>query len=78
MEEVSDGTIRRSARSKDSLPAGAVRIRWPSDPEYEEQETLVWSILNPADWCKEVHLGWRWAPSELSKHAGDAEAGSSA
>lgn len=69
VDEVSDGTIRKSKRSKDALPAGAVRIRWPADPEFEEKETLVWSILNPADWCKEVHLGWRWAPSELDRLA---------
>lgn len=65
VEEVSDGTIRKSKRSKEALPAGAVRIRWPADAQYEEKETLVWSILNPADWRKEVHLGWRWAPCEL-------------
>jgi len=77
VEEVSDGTIRKSKRSKDALPAGAVRIRWPSDPDFEEKETLVWSLLNPADWCKEVHLGWRWAPSELERLAREAGASSS-
>lgn len=66
--EVSDGTIRKSKRSPEALPAGAVRIRWPADAEFEEKETLVWSILNPSDWCKEVHLGWRWAPCELKQH----------
>lgn len=76
MEEVADGNIRTSKRSKGSLPAGAVRIRWPADPEFEERETLVWSILNPDDWCKEVHLGWRWAPRELERLAREARASS--
>ena len=72
--QVADGTIRKSKRSKDALPAGAVRIRWPADKEYDEKETFVWSILNPEDWCKETHLGWRWAPSELARVAEEAAA----
>lgn len=72
MDEVSDGTIRKSKRSKETLPAGAVRIRWPADAEFEERETLVWSILHPSDWCKEVHLGWRWAPCELERLSAEA------
>lgn len=58
--EVSDGTIRKSKRSKESLPAGAVRIRWPADKDFNEKETFQWSILNPEDWNRDVHLGWRW------------------
>lgn len=77
MEEVADGKIRKSKRSKEALPAGAVRIRWPADSEYEEKETLVWSILNPSDWCKEVHLGWRWPPSELERIASEARVAAS-
>lgn len=79
MEEVSDGKIRKSKRSKEALPAGAVRIRWPADSEFEEKETLglVWSILNPCDWCKDVHLGWRWAPSELVRLAREARGATS-
>lgn len=75
VEEVANGTIRKSKRAKDALPAGAVRIRWPADADYDERETLVWSILNPSDWCKDVHLGWRWAPSELERLAAEAQAG---
>mmetsp|Transcript_18512 Transcript_18512/g.27844 ORF Transcript_18512/g.27844 Transcript_18512/m.27844 type:complete len:220 (+) Transcript_18512:529-1188(+) len=78
VEEVSDGTIRKSKRSKDALPAGAVRIRWPADSAFEESETLVWSILNPSDWCRDVHLGWRWAPSELETLSHSARSGTSA
>lgn len=75
IEEVSDGTIRQSKRHEDALPAGAVRIRWPADADHAEKETLVWSILNPEDWCKPVHLGWRWAPSELARVAEEAASG---
>lgn len=63
--EVADGSIRKSKRSKDALPAGAVRIRWPADNDFDESETYQWSILNPSDWNQEVHLGWRWPESEL-------------
>lgn len=67
--EVSDGSIRKSKRSKEALPAGAVRIRWPADKDHDEEETLVWSILNPSDWNQSVHLGWRWPPCELQRIA---------
>ncbi|KAL1522509.1 hypothetical protein AB1Y20_017496 [Prymnesium parvum] len=67
--EVSDGTIRMSKRSDKSLPAGAVRIQWPADKDFEEKESYVWSILNPEDWNKDVHLGWRWAVEELQVQA---------
>ena len=62
-----DGTIKTSARSTEVLPAGAVRIRWAADKEFDEKDTLVWSILNPEDWNQEVVLGWRWAPDELER-----------
>lgn len=71
--EVSDGTIRKSKRSKDSLPAGALRLCWPADKDFEEKETYSWAILNPDDWNKEVHLGWRWAECELQLGTGTSE-----
>ena len=30
--------------------AGAVRIWWPADEEFEEEETYAWSILTEANW----------------------------
>lgn len=72
--EVADGSIRKSKRSKKALPAGALRIRFAADEDFEEKETLIWAIMNPEDWCKEVHLGWRWAPNELRRVAEDAAA----
>eukprot|EP00966_Prymnesium_polylepis_P172303 3984332-Prymnesium_polylepis.1 len=65
--EVSDGTIRKSARGPDCHSAGAVRIRWPADPDRNEPEKLQWAILNPEDWCADAHLGWRWPPCELAR-----------
>ena len=40
---------------------------WPEDADYAEGETYVWSVLKPADFNREVHLGWRYAASELQK-----------
>ena len=37
------------------------------DEEYEEEESYTWTILKPADFNKEVHLGWMYAKSELAK-----------
>ena len=65
--EVADGHQKKSAKSKSPLPWGAVRVRWPKDADYAEGETYVWSVLKPAHFNKEVHLGWRYAASELEK-----------
>ena len=66
---MADGrATKRSARCKSTLPWGAVRIRWPEDVEYGEcDETIVWSVLKPADWNKECHLGWRYSVKELQQ-----------
>lgn len=64
--QVADGeTDKMSARCKKILPAGAVRIKWPEDVEYDESESYVWSILKPSAFNKDVHLGWRFAPCEI-------------
>ena len=65
--EIADGKTKRSKQCKTSLPWGAVRIRWPQDADYAEGETFVWSVLKPADFAKERHLGWRYAASALEK-----------
>ena len=46
---------------------GAVRIRWPEDKSRDEPESFVWSVLKPADWNREVHLGWRFDAAQLAK-----------
>ena len=64
--EVADGkTTKRSAKCKSPLPWGAVRIKWSEDQEFDEAESFVWSVLKPADWNRDVHLGWRFDASEL-------------
>lgn len=64
--QVADGhTDKKTPRCKKILPAGAVRIKWPADVDFDEEETFVWSILHPNSFNKDVHLGWRFAASEL-------------
>ena len=46
-----------------------MRIKWPEDKQYGEKESYVWSVLKPADFNREVHLGWRYDASELKKLA---------
>ena len=65
--EVADGIRKKSPQCKSPLPWGAVRIRWPKDADYDEGEKFVWSVLKPADFNCEAHLGWRYAASELAK-----------
>ena len=44
--EVADGvTVKKSPESTEPMPPGAVRIEWPKDADFEEEHTLVWSIL---------------------------------
>jgi hypothetical protein len=65
---MADGkTDRKTPKTKKPLPWGAVRIKWPEDTEYDESETFVWSVLKGADFNRDVHLGWRYAKSELPK-----------
>jgi len=66
--QAADGeSDRKSARSKKVLPAGALRIKWPADMEFDEDESFVWSILHPSSFNRDVHLGWRFAASELRR-----------
>ena len=66
--EIADGkTTKEKPKSKKPLPWGAVRIKWEADTEFEEDESLTWSILKGEDWNKEVCLGWRYSAAELKK-----------
>lgn len=58
---------KRTARCKKVLPAGALRIKWPADVDFDEDESFVWSILHPRSFNKDVHMGWRFAASELKR-----------
>ena len=62
-------------RCKKLAQAGAVRIRWPEDLNREVPEPVhyTWNILQEATWNADVHLGWRFTATELSKRV-EAEA----
>lgn len=77
--QAADGeTDKKSARCKKVLPAGALRIKWPADVDFDEDESYVWSMLNPKSFNRDVHLGWRFAASELKKMEEHAQAASAA
>ena len=66
--EAADGkTTKRSPRCQSTLPWGAVRIKWPADDEFDEEEHYTWTILKPDDFNHEVNLGWRYDKTELAK-----------
>jgi len=66
--QVANGTTdKESPRCRKFLKAGAVRIRWPADDVFEEEETFVWSILTEANWNADRHMGWRFSAAELKK-----------
>ncbi|KAL1495117.1 hypothetical protein AB1Y20_016984 [Prymnesium parvum] len=69
-EVVADGEKdKASARCKKLLPAGALRIKWAADADFEEEESYVWSILRPCNFNKDVNMGWRFAACEIRKTA---------
>ena len=66
--QVANGTTdKASPRCKKILDAGAVCIKWPADPEFDEPEKYQWSILTKENWNKEAVLGWRYTASQLAK-----------
>lgn len=72
--KVADGEKdKRSQRCKKLLPGGAVRIQWPADVDFDEEESFVWSILKPCNFNRDVHLGWRYAASELQRVTAENE-----
>lgn len=76
--QAADGrTDKKSTRCKKILPAGALRIKWEADADYDEDESYVWSILSPRTFNRDVHLGWRFAASELKRMDRDARSRSS-
>ena len=68
---VADGKkMKRSARAKKVLPAGAVLWAWDADPEFGEAGGEQWLMLLPKKWNKHVHYGWRYDPRELGAQQG--------
>eukprot|EP00965_Chrysotila_dentata_P125423 4146849-Pleurochrysis_carterae.AAC.1 len=71
VESVANGlSDKKSERARTLLPAGAIRFKWPADPERDEPESYTWTILHPAKWNKDVQNAWRWAPFELERVEG--------
>ena len=66
--QVANGTTdTEGPRCKKLLRAGAVRIKWKADADFEEEETYTWSILTESNWNCEAVLGWRYTEAELRK-----------
>ena len=73
--QAADGeNTKKSQRCRNILPLGAVRIKWPADVEFDEDESFVWSLLKPSSFNKDVHLGWRLDASEILKREAAAQA----
>ena len=71
--QIANGTTDKerpdNAKCKKLARAGAVRLKWPKDADFEEEEQYTWSILTEANWRKEAVLGWRYSAEELEKRA---------
>ncbi|EOD24921.1 hypothetical protein EMIHUDRAFT_367517 [Emiliania huxleyi CCMP1516] len=73
--EIADGTTtKRTPQCKTVLAWGAVRIKWPKDSRYDEDESFTWTVLVADSWRKEKHLGWRFAKPELARRGAAARA----
>ena len=73
--EIADGTTtKRTPQCKTVLAWGAVRIKWPKDSRYDEDESFTWTVLVEDSWRKEKHLGWRFAKPELARRGAAARA----
>ena len=59
--KVADGVNDRVSGRKNAAvqKAGAVYIKWPADPDYDEKESFSWLVLQENKWNKNVHYGWR-------------------
>jgi len=51
-----------------------VRIKWPKDSRYDEDESYTWTVLVEDSWRKEKHHGWRFAKPELARRGAAAHA----
>ena len=57
---------------KDLEGETAVKIKWPQDDDFDEKERCIWTVLKPADFNQQVHLGWRYAASSIQRLAREA------
>lgn len=68
--QVANGsTDTEGPRCTKLLEAGAVRIKFKADADFEEQEQYTWSILRACNWNAEAVLGWRYTAAELCKRS---------
>jgi len=66
--QVANGTSdKASPRCKKLLSAGAVKVMWPADKDFDEEESYTWSILTKENWNKDAVLGWRYTKAQLAK-----------
>ena len=42
-----------------------VRLKWPADADYGEEESYSWRVLHPNKWNRDVPYAWRFDPSDL-------------
>lgn len=70
VEQVANGTTdKRTPRCSTLLEAGAVKIKWPEDVEFEEKEGAIWSVLKAEDFNRQRHLGWRFSAESIARLA---------
>ena len=67
--QVANGTEKESPRCRKLVKAGAVRLRWPADPEHGERESFAWYVLQEADYNpkKDRHMAWRLTAEQLQR-----------
>ena len=61
--------ITPQLKKEDIAGETAVRIKWPEDPDHDEPEQSIWTVLKPKDFGEQVHLGWRYAASSIQRLA---------
>eukprot|EP00965_Chrysotila_dentata_P083932 2769777-Pleurochrysis_carterae.AAC.1 len=55
VEKVADGkSDTRSERTYKLLPAGALQLKCPADPDRDEPASFTWTILHPQKWSMDV------------------------
>ena len=68
--EVADGKTtfgKIGKEKKQLLKPGAVRLKWPADAAFKEEESFSWHVLQAPDWRSTKHLGWRYTKEQLAK-----------
>ena len=68
-------TSKLTTKCKKLVEAGAVRIKWPEDTDFDEPERCIWTVLKPKDFGEQVHLGWRYAASSIERIQREREQG---